>query len=159
MSLDIHRCRCFKGCSRKFICQIKCIEAPCLLCGCFYSRNNVDPSLHQKNPPKHCSNLYKENGNWDSLGQRIYPPPNNPNALLYPTITTIHILSWHYRQFQTRWKAASSVDSLRTAKGGPLFRCSASRYITTTSAITQIQNATRAAKNTKKDTVLSCAIH
>lgn len=69
ISLDIHLCRSFEGSSRGFSFQRKRIESPCLLCGCRFQPNLVEPPLLQKRPPEHCRNPFNEDAKSEGLQQ------------------------------------------------------------------------------------------
>lgn len=70
MSLTIHRCGCFKVCSRNCSCQQKGAEIPCLLCRCCYLRNMVEPPLRLEKPPDDCRNPFNCDQHWYDLSQR-----------------------------------------------------------------------------------------
>lgn len=79
MADDTHRCGCFKGCSRGCSCQRKGKETPCLLCGCCYARNQVDPPLRKKKPPEQCNNPFNQGDGWLSIRRNRLAHTTSPS--------------------------------------------------------------------------------
>lgn len=69
MSRDVHRCNCFKGCRRSCPCQRKGHETACLVCGCCYKRNGMEPPLRKNMVPLDCENKYNSDEHWDKVSE------------------------------------------------------------------------------------------